>query len=904
MKHFHEAATRPIAFGRIEEIKKDHISGWLYSPTRTVVPVVSVDGRFLEPRELSISRQDVAKQLGGGVQSGWEVSCDRISKGSEVALYAYVNGALHKVASEISEVATPGRIAWADFERVRQVATQPEAVAITCWDVSHNPLGRAKVLYDSISSRRPAALIGYINRDFGSTPWMPLIGANLPLLTIPWDEREVYHDLLRNEGISFPTVWLCKPRLPTFELAHAVSNPNSKLILDMDDNEEFFSSSVASAKKVYGGAGLSLARQFAGRIASRTVASTTLQEDFGGEVLRHIRQPYITAEQVSYGSEKTIENNSLQQKRVRVGFLGTVRSHKNIVAAARAIAAGRWERQLDVEFHVFGDISPELLISQLEDCGAKVHGEVLSEDTLAVVNSFDVVLTGFPSSSFEHEKANYYQITSKIGDALACGKPVLVPWSPAVADLKGIPGVFLFSESTFYDALIDAIEWDKPISLPHEFTSDAGYNAFVTAEKLANDSPRALDVLREYDFGLVRAASLPLKKPTILLIWKQNDAGLYGRRIDQIARACMRMIPGVEVRVLEFMHNADEKRFADTRDDCFTDSRLIQKFGEIKARGWIDEDGVIYDQISVKAWAETPAVLSEFLAAQGLIPNRTIVGYFPEIRPYQQIREVLRPYKSFVDVVDNHFAWNSSNPNRSAQVAAQYREMILNAEHVMFGSKRNYEYFISHGLLTPEVSSSIVPNWYATPAGYRTKTSVRSSEPSEFNIFYSGNMNDRVDWDILRSLSRLDSRIRLHLVGSARNEHEALRQTLESDRVTYYGPRDESYVCDLLSGMDAAVIPHTKNAISEFMNPLKLYMFSKMGVPTIAVDVPGLDHDVPGLTVVSDGFGMLSVIREMVGGNRFTKPHTSFDSGVNFDHPRRYTDLIKNIIASLPVESP
>src|SRR5690606_469365 len=67
----------------------------------------------------------------------------------------------------------------ASLKLARELASNPDAVAITCWDGTHNPAGRAKVLYDIASSKNPTMLFAYEFSEFGSGIWPPLANADV-----------------------------------------------------------------------------------------------------------------------------------------------------------------------------------------------------------------------------------------------------------------------------------------------------------------------------------------------------------------------------------------------------------------------------------------------------------------------------------------------------------------------------------------------------------------------------------------------------------------------------------------------------------------------------------------------------------------------------------------------------
>ena len=278
-----------IAHGRINQIEGRRVSGWLYSPTREVTPVLVVDGRPATLVEWPTQRTDVEAALGVTGKTGFQFQIDGAAVGAKIELFALSGQKLHKICQQYAEHPVSDLNVFRQLDRIAEISTESDAVAITSWDGAHNPIGRAKVFYDIAQTERPAAIITYLFREFGGRLWKPLAENDVPLLTIPWDDRARYHRILRAMNVNFPTVWICKPRLPNFELASQIAADDAKLILDLDDNDDHFSESIPSRTKIYGSSGLGLSKYYQNRIQARTVASTTLRESYGGEIVRHAR---------------------------------------------------------------------------------------------------------------------------------------------------------------------------------------------------------------------------------------------------------------------------------------------------------------------------------------------------------------------------------------------------------------------------------------------------------------------------------------------------------------------------------------------------------------------------------------------------------------------------------------
>ncbi|KMW58579.1 hypothetical protein AIOL_003557 [Candidatus Rhodobacter oscarellae] len=818
--------------GCIESISDAILSGWLYAPgVVECVPVLFVDGKPAALLAWGAPRSDIDATLGSRGTQGFKFSVNGLRAGMKVSLYALQDTRLELVAETIAAKNVPETSIMKSLTAAAQIARQPGAVAVTCWDGGHNPIGRAKVLCDVARTRHPVVLFVYLFKEFGGEIWPPMRESEHMIVAIPWAERQQYHRLMRAMGIAFDTVWICKPRMPSFLLASKVARPEAKLILDLDDNEEHFSRSKASRDKAYGLPTIGLSRAATERVPARTAASITLKEEFDAAFVRHVRRPT---------PKRKIDNTTNNAERpLKIGFIGTVRPHKRILEVAQIIQDIKKRSNLNISFHVAGDINPDQLRVSLQKAGAETGGNILQHKLSAHLAEMDIILTGYASSEGMDDKITRYQISSKIGDALSVQRPVLVPKSASVMDLADTDGVFLFTEEDFEEQLKAALAYRGQARLPHEFTFDGGYAGFTQALAVAEKAPRAAVALAQLFPGSEPERRAP-SKPVLLLVWKQHDAGLYGRRIDQIARTYRRAFPDHRVVVLEFLHATSDEQYREGRQAFMSDHLQLVHLGDLKREGvYVDDDGVAYHQIYMRAFALLEGMVIDFLAAQNITPANATVVLFPYINSLERLYDVLSPYTVVVDVVDNQLSW--AKGAAVTQIKTQYNILARLAHRLVFNSQRNLDFFRSSGIVQSDIEAAahVIPNWYTLPAGFnRTPNQDRNTQ---FEIVYSGNMNDRIDWDLVVALAQLDPHIRLHLVGAAMRAKDGFYQALEQPNVVFHGPKPERDLLPFLSRADLAIMPHTADKVSTFMNPLKLYMYRAVGLHTVSTDVPGIE---------------------------------------------------------------
>ncbi len=802
--------------GSLDVIQGDVLHGWLYSPLTPAKPFVMAGSEPAVCIDDRIPRTDLQAALGVRDAFGFAAELPHMTGSETITLYAVTPSVVLPVASRV--LATP---VWEkrflfQVARAKKIAAMPESVAVTCWDGAHNPLGRAMVLYDVIASKRPCVIFCYLHREFGGTLWPPLESTDLPLVTIPWEKRDYCHALLQRSGVFFGTVWICKPRLPSFRLASVISRPNTKLLLDCDDDEEALTDGE-SIPAEYNMPGTGLARELLAHIPARTVVSPSLKKRFGGEIVRHVRSGRPARER----REKKAATPR------KIGFFGTVREHKNILPITRALQSCSRELNIPLEFHVRGDMDPETCETLTRDGALVTAGMLQMRDLPDALAELDAVITGFPPAkkmADGDEKTELIckaQVSSKISDALASGIPVLTPDTPSIADIRNIPGVYPFNEDTFKDALKRALTHEGPISLPPDFTPEGAYKAFAKALEKADDA--------RYLKALLPACTVESKgRKTLLLLWKQYDAGLYGRRVDQIARSYARTYPNHRVIVLEFFNqcpagadNLSALSFVSERD---IRGRLLEQ-----KRLGLRKDGALYKTLFYQGPVDLRDALLSFLEHHDLTPENTTCVLFPIIQDYIAVEDILGMYPGLVDVVDNQVSWAGSDERRIF-VNDQYFRLLKTHGTVLFNCRENMDYFLRHGFLTESNTASVIPNWYTLPNGRDITWKPQKKTP--ITLFYSGNMNDRIDWQLLRALAALPH-IRLHLAGTAERILPDFLSLLSEKTIVYHGVTGEEETLSLLQSMDLAFIPHVRDEVSTYMDPMKRRMYEAVGIPTL-----------------------------------------------------------------------
>lgn len=876
-----------MIIGYLDHFTGGHILGWMGSLVDGAMPFITANGKPCLLKTHQLERDDVAATTGLHANVGFIAEVPH-TEHSEIVfeLYAVTKSGKKLIDQKTFTGAAINPKRFCSVFDALEIARQQDAVAIACWDGTHNAIGRAFTLYNIVKHSRPAVIIafdiGYSNHNI----WPPLINSDAKVLIIPWKERAIYFDLFRHIGLSFNTVWICGQRYPSFELTKNISNQNTSFILDLDGNEPPLLPNEDFNSKHHGKLSSLMAQRFAEKILQRSSACTTQQTEPNTSLIRHARSM----------SHMARERQTDIYEELRIGFVGSVTPHKGLVEAAKVINFINRTYNYKIKLVIAGEFSTDTLRSELDELGCEIHNYIDLNNLNNHIENLDLVLTGFPNPNIDHTIARNH-IPSIIGDALANSRPVLVPIAPSVGYLEGVDGIYLFTLETFLPALHVAVATQNSITLDNQFTIDYNYQIFSQLEISARiNGPKFSELFNAGDTAIGNPSiSTSFELKNIVLIWKQHDSGLYGRRVDQIARSLAagkiaKNILSLEIITREQIHSYQENSGRIDSDHQYIYSDFFEKkMGMLK-------DGIFHQSLLTDGTESFVATFNRFLIGKNIFPNNTIFINFPAITEFSQLLTLLDGFRKITDIVDNQLSWETQNP---LPLIAQYLTFTNSSEEVIFNSEENMNFFIGSDLSTKE-QSFLVPNWYSLPTSFVAPTAQKDTQ--HLNILYSGNMNDRIDWPLLELLhDTVDDNVRIHLVGSAYRAVEELTRALEErKKFVYHGPMRESELLSFAATCHLAVMPHLHDKHSIFMNPMKLNMYTSIGLACVSTDIPGIDRSNPYLTVCKTSAEFIRQTIKLLSA----EPPLPL-SGITPSYDAQYMELIKKLASRLePVQQP
>jgi glycosyltransferase involved in cell wall biosynthesis len=776
--------------------------------------------------------------------------------------------------------------------------------AVVCWDLAHNPVGRAFVLVQLLERLYGKVdLIGPLFPRFGSSVWAPLAkNAGLSTIHAPvkgFKDLEKLGDRASKNKYDF--VYICKPRWPSLYLGYRIANASGcEIALDIDDHElAFFPPSVeeqtVDANSVldkikrdailpFAAEGTVLCESLIRHFPVRTVSNVALQKRFGGSIIRHARSSddfdpskldrNLICRNLGYGSADKV-----------ISFVGTIRRHKGVISIAEAIAELADPR---IKLCLVGPIDDSQISTELRDMlggSVSIHEGVPFSSLPSIVLAADLVC--LPQDPASRPAA--YQIPAKLTDALAMGVPVILENVPPFSDLRGRAGIIIRDDQSLSAQIAEVLSDPPPRSAVRD-TFLAEFSTTVSSEKLGEYLAQAPSMdsaahkeLSTALLGVQPHSSLParisspavLRRPgrDIVFLWKQNDSGLFGRRADMITKYFP--LVGGAGRVIHFDASIDlsallrheQARGSRTVSGGLVYDNVVSRWLGLRDELLIRRFTFIYDEHGrsfmgkpLPKRADLTGMFRDTFRSLG-ISNEALLWVCPVAFDFEQVVTAQRFGHIAADLIDDQRAFDAREEYK-LRLQENY-ETILAAADTVFANCDGVARRFAPLLRSP---AHIVSN--AAERVNRDKMEAIDLFPGEnvVRIGYVGNLRDRFDVDLVAKLAAAKPNYRVILVGptGGNTEVEAL---MRLRNVTLTGPIPYDDANRIAAAFDIAIIPHLRNELTETMNPLKLYLFQALGLPVVAMGVDNLDHAMASVRIVNTHEHFLGTVEKMARRN-------------------------------------
>ena len=115
--------------------------------------------------------------------------------------------------------------------------------------------------------------------------------------------------------------------------------------------------------------------------------------------------------------------------------------------------------------------------------------------------------------------------------------------------------------------------------------------------------------------------------------------------------------------------------------------------------------------------------------------------------------------------------------------------------------------------------------------------SIRQKSEPKFIVGYFGALAEWFDLELMEWLVSVNQNIKFEIIGLVSN-YEISSQLGKYKNVVFYGEVPNRDLPKLVAGWGAGLIPFKLSPLILATNPVKMYEYSSMGIPTVASDIP------------------------------------------------------------------
>lgn len=378
--------------------------------------------------------------------------------------------------------------------------------------------------------------------------------------------------------------------------------------------------------------------------------------------------------------------------------------------------------------------------------------------------------------------------------------------------------------------------------------ADAGLPAGL--ERLLSLTGKAYVESRNGNRGPVPAPPVLRKgQCDIVMFWKQNDTGLYGRRSDMVMKhllhsgrirrvlhldapmKCADLARGIGSpkgsSAAQILRNAVDNQFG-LRD---SDRHLLRTYLWGGRGGGEVLPGIGRDL------SQYPDFVLDQMAQAGMKPETTLAWVCPVVFDFPQVARRIPFHAIIGDLIDDQRNFAAREVYRE-RIIASYNDTLPLLDLAFTNCHAMSEAF---GGLTGPIH--VVPN------GTERLPDDPGPAPDALCALrgpiagYVGNLRDRFAWDLIAEVARRLPGVQFPIIGGGAREEDAAKvRALPNVHLLGVVPHEQVAAC--LDRFDVALIPHERTTLTSRMNPLKVYSYFAARKPIVATEVENIDDDI------------------------------------------------------------
>ena len=890
----------------IDWIQNRIVTGWGVAKDKTspILPVIFVNEIPTELISNQLPRPDVKS-------AGWIENCgfqarvtsdiwEKLDDIVNVKVYQFDGEQLVLIAEKDIEISSDCDASISSLEEKTFLSETGTVAAVVCWDLSHNPAGRALVLYQILERIFDKVyLIGPVFTQHHDSLWGPIKSLDLNVL---YKEVNTYDELVafaNSLKIECDFIWVCKPRLPSMLIADRLISPETKVYLDIDDHElSFYDRDEdivekdivrrrhALKERPFAYELTKYVDQFLHLLPLKTVSNVMLKQEYGAEqIIRHARDENQFYYDPEMREQIRSKHNVLDTEFV-VLFIGTPRHHKGLDHLTSVLE--------DLHKSLkHSPISPWTSIKLLifgGDESSELGNKIASLDFAQMYPPFDfgelaphlhlgdlICLFQDPASPISK-----FQLPSKISDAMSVGCPVVVsnniPLNDFFLDYPDVKSIHI--------ARYDIVKQIREImqlgvrSVNEREIFEQEFSVAVAAEKLSqilNSSyKRDFQIMRDQihnisqgSHGLLNGGkgifsrSIPTQKASaeldVVLVWKQHDLGLFNRRVDSMISALSRdpnigrilcIQPPIRLEELEEM-SLDCSDFS-THKRLLTSNIISAHLrgldnGKVSFRNFIYSDDQRYFMGSTLDKFNAYQQVFDAWVSECCTSSKKMLLFYPanfEVTAYVDEHEWDAVVADFVD--DQRLF--SDNINHRRNVLENYLRIGSASSLRIYNNAYTAEKIEELLSAQAHVGGAALTlentfDWHAVKDALYVseQMSLNNSDINNKIIGYVGNLRDRIDYELLTLIAQegLEKGWTLQIIGPNIDPDECLK-LVQYDNVSVIGAVTFPEAIKYIQYFSVGILPHINNDLSQNMHPLKIYQYLACEKPVVSTNIANL----------------------------------------------------------------
>jgi hypothetical protein len=421
-----------------------------------------------------------------------------------------------------------------------------------------------------------------------------------------------------------------------------------------------------------------------------------------------------------------------------------------------------------------------------------------------------------------------------------------------------------------FESVLQSRRW----KLGHALVGTVTLSRFKKNFTMASD--HMMRIFQQFDSKMNKNAM------DIVLFWKQNDTGIYGRRSDMLVKYLSRR-PQIRKIIVFDMPIAIDMLREKSKNKGLVHDRKVYRETLLRYRGIRNSEKVSFHTFIFSMdkkdtdlhngrypdHSEYMNFIEDRLNESNIQPNQAVFWFYPLNSNIPKIVQHFKPKIKVIDLVDDHRTWSEVSMIKRLYLTKQYKDVLKIGDLVL-----------ANNLNVQQSMQRYHPDIKLIPNGCELEPPPDLSNDDEFEKFkkmpgfkigYVGNLEkDKIDINLIQYMAEKRPAWNIILIGSTHANPQVLELNKFSN-IHFMGVIEYPDVRAWVNELNVAILPHLNSKKTRSMNPLKLYVYCSLGVPVVSTDIENLD-ELKSFILIADTYEdfILKVEKSLEKGNKST----------------------------------